>query len=217
MKRTYVCSTRCNGRTFETVIIANGIEDAADIIKGSYLPLWLGEDYEKVLKDNDSYYYKALSGDDDANQIIVEICESLSNNIDESKLNDILIQINSRTGEDYYTTNVSKYVKDLAVGISYNVIYYTNTTIIQRFEDIYFGCAETIPVRRELSDYDKTSNMFESGDNVHIKGSEGEFIVSSTPINTCNCQWWENVYGICKYDNGNELEIHESELEKAEE
>ena len=217
MKRTYICSTRYNGHIFETVIVANDIYDAADMIKGSFLSLWIGEDFEKILKDNGSYYDKVLSDDDTANQVIVEICESLYDNIDESKLNDALIKINSRTGEEYYTTNVSNYVKDLVVGVSYNVIYHTDATIIQRFEDIYVGCTETIPVRKELSDYDKTSNIFELDDKVRIKGSDGEFVISSTPINTCNCQLWENVYGICKQDDGSELEIHESELEKVEE
>lgn len=184
-------------------VLSDNIEKVAHMIKDTYVFNHLDED-ELDEFNNMSYVEKMHNG-------FVSVYDTKPINTDIDKMNDILDQIDL----NYYSDNLSNIIKQLIVSLTYKIIYHDNKTIIQRYEEIYTGDINQWSMRRELSDYDKKGNLFKLNDKVRIKGSDKIYSVFEAPAPKFNDIWWTNKYTICLYEDDLEIEVHESELEKA--
>ena len=209
-----------------TYVLANNIDEACIKIRNILVEIYR-RDFNKIVNafekmysiqsdiNTDDYYIPYMS-------IIVREDNS-SNDIDirylESKLHELS---NIRKN---HNLDISDIVKDLVIGVEYELVLFSDYNVIRRYEIIYTGYDTDLETyRRELSDYShRDKNKFEFMSKVKIKGLNNGIVytVTSTPFHNFYTEYWENMYGITPVgfedDPGYELEIHESELEKAEE
>ena len=209
-----------------TYVLANNIDEACIKIRNILVEIYR-RDFNKIVNafekmysiqsdiNTDDYYIPYMS-------IIVREDNS-SNDIDirylESKLHELS---NIRKN---HNLDISDIVKDLVIGVEYELVLFSDYNVIRRYEIIYTGYDTDLETyRRELSDYShRNKNKFEFMSKVKIKGLNNGIVytVTSTPFHNFYTEYWENMYGITPVgfedDPGYELEIHESELEKAEE
>ena len=209
MIRQFICIVNFKEYKDIFTLLSDDIMKVADIIKNNYIENYFDEGELETLNSID-YVDKIY-------ELFAKVYDTRQMNTDTVKMDKILEQISSVNGEDYYTTDVSDLVRQLVVGVSYNIIYHNDEIIIQRFEDVYCSANDQWSMRRELSDYNKKGNLFDLNDKVRVKGSDKIYTVYETPVPVFNDQWWRNMYCIRLSDNDPELEIHESELEKVEE
>lgn len=207
--RQFICIVNFKEYKDIFTLLSDDIMKVADIIKNNYIENYFDEGELETLNSID-YVDKIY-------ELFAKVYDTRQMNTDTVKMDKILEQISSVNGEDYYTTDVSDLVRQLVVGVSYNIIYHNDEIIIQRFEDVYCSANDQWSMRRELSDYNKKGNLFDLDDKVRVKGSDKIYTVYETPVPVFNDQWWRNMYCIRLSDNDPEMEIHESELEKVEE
>lgn len=207
--RQFICIVNFKEYKDIFILLSDDILKVADIIKNNYIENYFDEGELEILNSID-YVDKIY-------ELFAKVYDTRQMNTDTVKMDKILEQISSVNGEDYYTTDVSDLVRQLVIGVSYNIIYHNDEIIIQRFEDVYCSANDQWSMRRELSDYNKKGNLFDLDDKVRVKGSDKIYTVYETPVPVFNDQWWRNMYCIRLSDNDPELEIHESELEKVEE
>lgn len=207
--RQFICIVNFKEYKDIFTLLSDDILKVADIIKNNYIENYFDEGELEILNSID-YVDKIY-------KLFAKVYDTRQMNTDTVKMDKILEQISSVNGEDYYTTDVSDLVRQLVIGVSYNIIYHNDEIIIQRFEDVYCSANDQWSMRRELSDYNKKGNLFDLDDKVRVKGSDKIYTVYETPVPVFNDQWWRNMYCIRLSDNDPELEIHESELEKVEE
>ena len=207
--RQFICIVNFKEYKDIFTLLSDDIMKVADIIKNNYIENYFDEGELETLNSID-YVDKIY-------ELFAKVYDTRQMNTDTVKMDKILEQISSVNGEDYYTTDVSDLVRQLVVGVSYNIIYHNDEIIIQRFEEVYCSANDQWSMRRELSDYNKKGNLFDLDDKVRVKGSDKIYTVYETPVPVFNDQWWRNMYCIRLSDNDPEMEIHESELEKVEE
>lgn len=207
--RQFICIINFEEYKDIFTLLSDDIMKVAEIIKDNYIDSYFDEDELEILNDMDyvDNMYKAS----------VKVYDTQMINTDIARMIEILDQISSIDGDKYYTTDVSELVKQLVVGVHYNIVYQDNEIIIQRFEDVYCGVNDQWSMRRELSDYNKNGNLFKLNDKVRIKRSDTIYTIYETPVPVFNDQWWRNMYCVHLSEDDPELEIHESELEKVEE
>ena len=209
-----------------TYVLANNIDEACIKIRNILVETYRG-DFHKIVTAFENMYaiHTDINGDDYyIPYMSITIREDNSSaDIDlkylESKLHELS---NTKKGHE---VDVSDIVKDLVIGIEYELVLFSDYNLIRRYEIVYTGYDTDIETyRRELSDYShRDKNKFEFMSKVKIKGLNNGIVytVTSTPFHNFYTEYWENMYGITPVgfedDPGYELYIHESELEKVEE
>lgn len=209
-----------------TYVLANNINEACIKIRNILVETYR-EDFHKIVTTFENMYAicKDINSDDyyiPYMSIIVRE-ENSSPDIDikylESKLHELS---NVRKN---HNLDISDIVKDLVIGVEYELVLFSDYNVIRRYEIVYTGYDTDIETyRRELSDYShRDKNKFEFMSKVKIKGLNNGIVytITSTPFHNFYTEYWENMYGITPVgfedDPGYELDIHESELEKVEE
>ena len=201
--RQFICIINIGEYKDIFTLLSDDIAKVAYIIKNVYVFNHLDED-ELDEFNKMSYVEKMHNG-------FIKVYDTQSINTDTDKMDDILDKIQIKQ----FSVNIPNMVKQLVVSLSYKIIYHDDKTIIQRYEEIYTGGTNQWSMRRELSDYDKKENLFKLNDKVRIKGYDKIYSVFEAPVQEFNDIWWTNKYTIYSYEDDLEIEVHESELEKA--
>lgn len=201
--RQFICIINIREYRDIFTLLSDDIEKVADMIKDIYVFNHLDED-ELDEFNKMSYVEKMHNG-------FIKVYDTQSINTDTDKMDDVLNQIQIKQ----FSNNIPNMVKQLVVSLSYKIIYHDDKTIIQRYEEIYTGGTNQWSMRRELPDYDKKENLFKLNDKVRIKGYDKIYSVFEAPVQEFNDIWWTNKYTIYSYEDDLEIEVHESELEKA--
>lgn len=201
--RQFICIINIGEYKDIFTLLSDDIAKVAYIIKNVYVFNHLDED-DLAEFNNMSYIEKMHNG-------FIKVYDTQSINTDTDKMDDILDKIQIKQ----FSVNIPSIVKQLVVSLSYKIIYHDDKTIIQRYEEIYTGGINQWSMRRELPDYDKKENLFKLNDKVRIKGYDKIYSVFEAPVQEFNDIWWTNKYTIYSYEDDLEIEVHESELEKA--